>query len=187
MRRIIAFIFMAYASAATASIDLVLGENVVALAAKDAKVSMFSKNIQLPEGKQRLVVKFDSPVNPESVNQGKGRITSALYLISFHYAGNEKLLLTTDNVTDERQARQEALNPHFRLMANRVPVKFERVKIEKDDVNIFTDYKMLLEKESIENVASPQGDSNVVEQLKRSFLSLNDKQKITFMKWLLKN
>ncbi|SUG30450.1 Uncharacterised protein [Salmonella enterica subsp. arizonae] len=53
-----------FCSQALAAPHLFIGDNVNVLAARSAKVSIFSKDVVLPDGVQKMVVKFDSPVNP---------------------------------------------------------------------------------------------------------------------------
>ncbi|HGP0770415.1 TPA: DUF2057 family protein, partial [Salmonella enterica subsp. diarizonae serovar 53:z10:z35] len=123
MKRLLLALPLLFSGIVSANTILELGDNVVALAAANAKVSMFSKTVSLPDGKHQLVIKFDSPTNPESVNQGRGRLTSAPYIITFNYNGNDPVLLSAGKVSDENEAKKEAQNPSFSLTANNKPVK----------------------------------------------------------------
>lgn len=170
-----------------AKVTLELGENVVVLAAKDAKVSMFSRSIALPDGDQKLVIKFDSSVNPESVNQGKGRITSAPYILSFRHGDSEKVTLSTPKVTDEKEAKKQAEAPQFTLFANDKAVPFMLKKIDPESINIFSDFRALLTGNDDEITDIKQEEPDAVNQLKTAYIALSDKQKLSFMKWLLNN
>jgi hypothetical protein len=178
-----------FSSIVMAQTTLELGDNVVALAAANAKVSMFSREIALPEGKQQFVVRFDSATNPESVNQGRGRLTSAPYIISFNYDGSAPVLLSAGKVSDENEAKSEAKNPSFSLTANGTPVNFTLKKIDQESVNAFTDFKSML----VTDISEPE-EVNVqpdvlqgIEKAKKAYLNLSDKQKLIFMKWLMNN
>ena len=176
-----------------ANVNLELGDTVVALAAKGAKVSMFSKDISLPTGDEKLVIKFDSAVNPESVNQNRGRITSTPYIISFNYIGADKLVLSAQKVMDEKSAKEQAINPQFILTANGKPVPFTLKKIDQEAFNIFSDFKAFLKDEnnrseisSSDPVITP-GNSDSLDKIKNDYNRLTDKQRLSFMKWLLNN
>jgi len=106
MKRLFLALPFLIAGIAQANTTLELGENVVVLAAANAKVSMFSRTVQLPDGKNQMAIKFDSPTNPESVNQGRGRLTSAPYIITFNYTGPDKLSLSAGKVSDENEAKK---------------------------------------------------------------------------------
>lgn len=165
--------------------NMQIADNVVVMAAKGAKVSMFSKQVDLPDGDQKLVVKFDSPINPDSINQGKGRITSAFYLLAFHYTDSAPLMLAAGNVSNEREAKSEALSPHFTLMAGNRAVPFTLEKIDKEGVTLFTDFNAWLNSKRGEDVSSPAQNRDETEKVQRAFIGLSDKQKVIFMQWLL--
>ncbi|WP_336238633.1 DUF2057 family protein [Enterobacter chuandaensis] len=189
MKRLFLALPLFFSSMVMAQTTLELGDNVVALAAANAKVSMFSREIVLPEGKQQLVVRFDSATNPESVNQGRGRLTSAPYIISFSYEGSAPVLLSAGKVSDENEAKSEAKNPSFSLTANGVPVTFSLKKIDQESVNAFTDYKSMLVTD-ISELADVNVQPEVlegIEKAKKAYLNLSDKQKLIFMKWLMNN
>ncbi|SQB28472.1 Uncharacterised protein [Citrobacter koseri] len=64
-----ALLFCSQAFAAPAS--LLLAITSACWRPVSAKVSIFSKDVALPDGAQKMVVKFDSPANPESVNNNR--------------------------------------------------------------------------------------------------------------------
>lgn len=187
MKNSIFMLLFIISGSVAANVTLELGENIVALAAKDAKVSMFSRSISLPNDEQKLVIKFDSSVNPESVNQGKGRITSASYIFTFNYKGKEKITLTTPVVTDEKEAKKQAENPQFSLRANNAAIPFTLTKVDPESVTIFSDFRSLLAGEKHDAGEIKQESQDALEQAKVAYLALSDKQKLSFMKWLLKN
>ncbi|ALR76467.1 DUF2057 family protein [[Enterobacter] lignolyticus] len=187
MKRIILFASFIISGSAFANIDLELGDTVVALAASNAKVSMFSKDVSLPPGENQLVIKFDSAVNPESVNQGKGRITSAPYILSFQYNASDKLVLSAQKVTDENEAKRQAANPQFMLIANDKPVPFSIKKIDQQSFNIFSDFKSFLIAEDRNTAPAVTENSDGLARIKDEYLNLSDKQRLSFMKWLLNN
>ncbi|MEX9251970.1 DUF2057 family protein [Pseudenterobacter timonensis] len=189
MNRIMLAVLMLFSGTVLANTTLELGENVVALAAANAKVSMFSKTLSLPEGKQQLAIKFDSPINPESVNQGRGRVTSVPYIITFQYNGPGKLLLSAGKVSDENEAKKEARDPTFALTANEQPVEFKLQKIDQESVNLFTDYKSLLGGD-VGVQSNPHFPSEVrgsLDKVKNAYSMLSDQEKLMFMKWLMSN
>lgn len=110
---------------AFAAPHLFIGDNVSVLAARSTRVSIFSKDVMLPDGAQKMIVKFDSPVNPESVNNNRGRVTSNPYIISFTASGNEEIHLSTGNPLDEKEAKQMAQKPVFTVTAGGKSVPFD--------------------------------------------------------------
>lgn len=189
MKRLILVLPLVFSGVVSATTTLELGENVVALAAANAKVSIFSKTVSLPDGKHQLVIKFDSPTNPESVNQGRGRLTSAPYIITFNYSGPDVVLLSAGKVSDENEAKKEAQNPSFTLTANNKPVEFNIKKIDQESVNLFSDFKSMLVADTSEqpNINIQPEVKDGIDKLKNAYNKLSDKQKLIFMKWLMNN
>lgn len=185
MKALLLLFFMS--SFACARVTLDLDENIVVLAAKDSKLSLFSKSLTLPDGEQKLVIKFDSSVNPESVNQGKGRMTSAPYIFTFNYSGREKLILTTPKVIDEKEVIDQARNPQFMLKANDTTIPFTMEKVFPESINIFSDFRSFLTEDRNQIDGIKQDSTDNLDQVKSAYLGLPDKQKLSFMKWLLNN
>ena len=184
---------MLLCSQAVAAPHLFIGDNVSVLAARSTKVSIFSKDIMLPDGHQKMIIKFDSPANPESVNNNRGRVTSTPYIISFTASGNEELQLASGKPLDEKEAKRMSQKPEFTLTAGGKPVPFDIQVLERDSITVFTDLSSIvndnditmpaLSKTFIPTTANSQ--ENQLSQLQQLYLKMNDHQKKLFLKWAL--
>lgn len=180
-------------SQVSAAPHLFIGDNVSVLAARSTRVSIFSQDVTLPEGAQKMIVKFDSPVNPESVNNNRGRITSNPYIISFMASGNEDIHLSAGKPLDEKEAKRMAQHPVFTVTAGGKPIPFNIRVLDRDSITVFTDLSaMVNENSSAVPPASktpvpatgtaPEGRLSTLQQL---YLNADDSQKKTFLKWAL--
>lgn len=175
---------------AFAAPHLFIGDNVSVLAARSTRVSIFSKDVMLPDGAQKMIVKFDSPVNPESVNNNRGRVTSNPYIISFTASGNEEIHLSTGNPLDEKEAKQMAQKPVFTVTAGGKPVPFDIRVLDRDSITVFTDLTAIVNEDNSAAPspsktpvpATPQGQLSTLQQL---YLKADDSQKKAFLKWAL--
>ncbi|HCM7228902.1 TPA: DUF2057 domain-containing protein [Klebsiella aerogenes] len=178
---------------AFAAPHLLIGDNVSVLAARATKVSIFSKEAVLPDGSQKMIVKFDSPVNPESVNNNRGRVTSNPYIISFTATGNQQLQLSAGKPLDEKEAKQMAQKPVFTLTSGGKPVPFDVRVLDRDSITIFTDLSAIV---NDDNMALPSPSAtphpatsatpeSQMSQLQQLYLKADDSQKKAFLKWAL--
>lgn len=182
-----------FCSQAFAAPHLFIGDNVSVLAARSAKVSIFSKDVALPDGAQKMVVKFDSPANPESVNNNRGRVTSNPYIISFNASGNVDLQLSAGKPLDEKEASQMAQKPVFTLTAAGKPVPFDIKILDRDSITMFTDLSAIVNDDSTmipsparsASPAAPATSHDQLSQLQQLYLKADDTQKKAFLKWAL--
>ncbi len=61
----------------TQAARLELADNLTLLASSRGKASPFERALTLPAGETRLLVRFDSPLDPGSTNESQGRVRSA--------------------------------------------------------------------------------------------------------------
>ena len=183
-----------FCSQALAAPHLFIGDNVSVLAARSAKVSIFSKDVALTDGTQKMVVKFDSPVNPESVNNNRGRVTSNPYILSFNASGNIDIQLSTGKPLDEKEASLMAQKPVFTLTAGGKPVPFDIKILDRDSLTVFTDLSAIVNDDgtiipSPARSTSPEATSissyDQLSQLQQLYLKADDSQKKAFLKWAL--
>jgi Uncharacterized protein conserved in bacteria len=177
---------------AMAAPHLSVGENLVVLAAKSADVSIFSDNIALKEGEQKVVVKYDSPENPSSTNQSNGRVTSKAYLLTFKAAGDEVIELTTPAAADTAEVRALAKDPVFKLTANGSAVKFERsALIQSGGLGaLTTSWDSVVNGDKAAAPAAPtasavQGESDSLKAMQKLYLQSDATQRKAFLKWAL--
>ncbi|EBP3211293.1 DUF2057 domain-containing protein [Salmonella enterica subsp. indica] len=183
-----------FCSQALAAPHLFIGDNVSVLAARSAKVSIFSKDVMLTDGTQKMVVKFDSPVNPESVNNNRGRVTSNPYILSFNASGNTDIQLSTGKPLDEKEASLMAQKPVFTLTAGGKPVPFDIKILDRDSITVFTDLSAIVNDDgtmipSQARATAPEATSisshDQLSQLQQLYLKADDSQKKAFLKWAL--
>lgn len=183
-----------FCSQALAAPHLFIGDNVSVLAARSAKASIFSKDVALTDGTQKMVVKFDSPVNPESVNNNRGRVTSNPYILSFNASGNIDIQLSTGKPLDEKEASLMAQKPVFTLTAGGKPVPFDIKILDRDSLTVFTDLSAIVNDDgtiipSPARSTSPEATSissyDQLSQLQQLYLKADDSQKKAFLKWAL--
>ena len=182
-----------FCSQAFAAPHLFIGDNVSVLAARSAKVSIFSKDVALPDGAQKMVVKFDSPANPESVNNNRGRVTSNPYIISFNASGNVDLQLSAGKPLDEKEASQMAKNPFPPRPARGNPHRFKTKIPTRESIPVSPALAPFVNDASTRipppappaPPAAPATSHDQLSQLQQLYLKADDTQKKAFLKWAL--
>ncbi|MGU3415960.1 DUF2057 family protein [Enterobacteriaceae bacterium C34A] len=175
---------------------LSVGDNLTVLAAKSADVSIFTDDIALKDGEQKVVVKYDSPENPSSTNQSNGRVTSKPYLLTFSASGDEKIELTTKAAVDTSEVRALAKEPVFILTINGKAVPFSHSPLIRSSAfgSITTSWDAVVNGESAPaaaKVAAPaasgkaQTESETMQTMQKLYLQSDAKQRKAFLKWAL--
>lgn len=175
--------------------QLTVGDNLTVLAAKSADVSIFSDNIALKDGEQKVVVKYDSPENPSSTNQSNGRVTSKPYLLTFNATGDEKIELMTKVATDTAEVRALAKEPVFILTVNGEAVPFKHSPLIRSSAfgSISTSWDSVVNGDPAP-VAPPvvapvatsgQAESDTMKAMQKLYLQSDAKQRKAFLKWAL--
>ncbi|MEI4976764.1 DUF2057 family protein, partial [Aeromonas caviae] len=99
----------------TQAARLELADNLTLLASSRGQVSPFERALTLPAGDTRLLVRFDSPLDPGSTNESQGRVRSAPLLLTLTLPASGTLKLTTPPLADSRAIRHFATHPNLRL------------------------------------------------------------------------
>ena len=99
----------------TQAARLELADNLTLLASSRGKASPFERALTLPAGETRLLVRFDSPLDPGSTNESQGRVRSAPLLLTLTLPASGTLKLTTPPLADSRAIRHFATHPSLRL------------------------------------------------------------------------
>lgn len=202
MKKLLLVSLLLCGSQALAAPKLSVGDNLTVLAAKSADVSIFSDDIALKDGEQKVVVKYDSPENPSSTNQSNGRITSKPYLLTFNATGDEKIELTTKVAADTSEVRALAKDPVFILTVKGKAVPFEHAPLVRTSSfgSISTSWDSVVNGEAKPAVAavapavapvaassapSAQAESNTMKAMQDLYLQSNAQQRKAFLKWAL--
>ena len=93
----------------TQAARLELADNLTLLASSRGQVSPFERALTLPAGDTRLLVRFDSPLDPGSTNESQGRVRSAPLLLTLTLPASGTLKLTTPPLADSRAIRHLSL------------------------------------------------------------------------------
>ncbi|MGU3523964.1 DUF2057 family protein [Enterobacteriaceae bacterium C23F] len=174
---------------------LSVGDNLTVLAAKSAEVSIFTDNIALKDGEQKVVVKYDSPENPSSTNQSNGRVTSKPYLLTFSASGDEQIELTTKAAVDTSEVRALAKEPVFILTINGKAVPFSHSPLIRSSAfgSITTSWDAVVNGDSSPAAAKAvapasgkaQTESETMQTMQKLYLQSDAKQRKAFLKWAL--
>lgn len=169
---------------------LSVGDNLTVLAAKSADVSIFSDDIALKDGTQRVVVKYDSPENPSSTNQSNGRVTSKPYLLTFNATGDEKIELTTKAAVDTSEVRALAKEPVFILTKKGKAVPFSQSPLIRTSTfsSVATSWESVVNGDSASAPAATgtaQTESGTMQAMQKLYLQSSPEQRKAFLKWAL--
>ncbi|MGL4722912.1 MAG: DUF2057 family protein [Scandinavium sp.] len=169
---------------------LTVGDNLTVLAAKSADVSIFSDDIALKDGEQKVVVKYDSPENPSSTNQSNGRVTSKPYLLTFNATGDEDIELTTKMAADTSEVRALAKEPVFILTVNGKAVPFNHSPLIRSSSfgSISTSWDSVVNgapAPAAPVAAAAQAESDTMKAMQKLYLQSDAKQRKAFLKWAL--
>ncbi|PJG58140.1 DUF2057 family protein [Aeromonas cavernicola] len=125
--------------------QLELADNLTLLASSQGKPSAFSRVLDLPAGETKLLVRFDSPSDPNSTNESPGRITSAPLLVTIKAPAQGTLRLVTPALATAPAIRQFAVQPTLLLTnmdGSAQPLTQQVLPRNQDTLR--TDYQALL-------------------------------------------
>lgn len=88
----------------TQAARLELADNLTLLASSRGKASPFDRALTLPAGETRLLVRFDSPLDPGSTNESQGRVRSAPLLLTLTLPASGTLPRSQDSLLTDYQA-----------------------------------------------------------------------------------
>ncbi len=120
IRLLFLFILLLPMTLSVQAARLELADTLVLLASSRGQVSPFERALTLPAGDTRLLVRFDSPLDPGSTNESQGRVRSAPLLLTLTLPASGTLKLTTPPLADSRAIRHFATHPNLRLETPRV-------------------------------------------------------------------
>lgn len=189
MKKLLLVSLLFSAGQALAAPHLSVGDNLTVLAAKAADVSIFSDDIALKDGEQKVVVKYDSPENPSSTNQSNGRVTSKPYLLTFNATGDENVTLKVKAAADTAEVRALAKDPAFMLTVNGKAVPFTRSALEQTGAfgSLTTSWNSVVNGEATAATAasSVQTESDKMKAMQQLYLQSDAQQRKAFLKWAL--
>ncbi|HDX8357608.1 TPA: DUF2057 family protein [Aeromonas hydrophila] len=101
----------------TQAARLELTDNLTLLASSRGKTSPFERALTLPAGETRLLVRFDSPLDPGSTNESQGRVRSAPLLLTLTLPTSGTLRLVTPPLPTPQAIRRFAASAATALPA----------------------------------------------------------------------
>ncbi|OMQ20001.1 DUF2057 family protein [Serratia oryzae] len=175
-----------------AAVTLDYGDNVNILAAQSAKMSTFSNSVTLPDGEQTLIVRFDAPNDPGSMNENQGRIISNAHILTFTVNPNSHIKLKTEMPLSVSETQAVAKSPTFYLTDSQgKPIPFNAKSVSPEYNRFGTDYAKLLPTISQHPVAEVKKQDKaeekpqVVSTLQTLYLQMSDEQKKEFLRWAI--
>ncbi|WP_326511080.1 DUF2057 family protein [Aeromonas caviae] len=182
----------------TQAARLELADNLTLLASSRGKTSPFERALTLPAGDTRLLVRFDSPLDPGSTNESQGRVRSAPLLLTLTLPASGTLKLTTPPLADSRAIRHFATHPNLRLETPEGSHPLSATTLPRSQDSLLTDYQALLASydgsasatTALPTVtpvlpAAPPGAVPVDPELQRRYLAADEAQRKAFLRWAL--
>lgn len=180
----------------TQAARLELADNLTLLASSRGQVSPFERALTLPAGDTRLLVRFDSPLDPGSTNESQGRVRSAPLLLTLPASGTLKL--TTPPLADSRAIRHFATHPNLRLETPEGSHPLSATTLPRSQDSLMTDYQALLARydaparaaitpppATLAQPATTPGAVPVDPELQRRYLAADEAQRKAFLRWAL--
>ncbi|MFM4961912.1 DUF2057 domain-containing protein [Aeromonas caviae] len=180
----------------TQAARLELADNLTLLASSRGKASPFERALTLPAGDTRLLVRFDSPLDPGSTNESQGRVRSAPLLLTLPASGTLKL--TTPPLADSRAIRHFATHPNLRLETPEGSHPLSATTLPRSQDSLMTDYQALLARydaparaaitpppATLAQPATTPGAVPVDPELQRRYLAADEAQRKAFLRWAL--
>ena len=182
----------------TQAARLELADNLTLLASSRGQVSPFERALTLPAGDTRLLVRFDSPLDPGSTNESQGRVRSAPLLLTLTLPASGTLKLTTPPLADSRAIRHFATHPNLRLETPEGSHPLSATTLPRSQDSLLTDYQALLARydgsasaatalPAVTPVlpAATPGAVPVDPELQRRYLAADEAQRKAFLRWAL--
>ncbi|WP_323934405.1 DUF2057 domain-containing protein [Aeromonas caviae] len=182
----------------TQAARLELADNLTLLASSRGKASPFERALTLPAGETRLLVRFDSPLDPGSTNESQGRVRSAPQLLTLTLPASGTLKLTTPPLANSRAIRHFATHPSLRLETPEGSHPLSATTLPRSQDSLMTDYQALLARydaparaaitpppATLTQPAATPGAVPVDPELQRRYLAADEAQRKAFLRWAL--
>lgn len=182
----------------TQAARLELADTLVLLASSRGQVSPFERALTLPAGDTRLLVRFDSPLDPGSTNESQGRVRSAPLLLTLTLPASGPLRLVTPPLPTPQAIRHFATHPSLRLETPEGSHPLTVTTLPRSQDSLMTDYQALLARYDaparaaitpppatlVQPTATP-GAVPVDPELQRRYLAADEAQRKAFLRWAL--
>lgn len=198
IRLLFLFILLLPMTLSVQAARLELADTLVLLASSRGQVSPFERALTLPAGETRLLVRFDSPLDPGSTNESQGRVRSAPQLLTLTLPASGTLKLTTPPLADSRAIRHFATHPNLRLETPDGTRPLLTTALPRSQDSLLTDYQALLARydgsasaaTALPAVtpglpAATPGAVPVDPELQRRYLAADEAQRKAFLRWAL--
>lgn len=198
IRLLFLFILLLPMTLSVQAARLELADTLVLLASSRGQVSPFERALTLPAGETRLLVRFDSPLDPGSTNESQGRVRSAPQLLTLTLPASGTLKLTTPPLADSRAIRHFATHPSLRLETPDGTRPLLTTALPRSQDSLLTDYQALLARydgsasaatalPAVTPVlpAATPGAVPVDPELQRRYLAADEAQRKAFLRWAL--
>ncbi|WP_429135732.1 DUF2057 domain-containing protein [Aeromonas hydrophila] len=180
----------------TQAARLELADNLTLLASSRGKASPFERALTLPAGETRLLVRFDSPLDPGSTNESQGRARSAPLLLTLPASGT--LRLVTPPLPTPQAIRRFATSPALQLATADGTRPLLATALPRSQDSLLTDYQALLARYDgaasaatslptvtpVPHEATP-GAVPIDPELQRRYLAADEAQRKAFLRWAL--
>ncbi|MFM4902024.1 DUF2057 domain-containing protein [Aeromonas hydrophila] len=182
----------------TQAARLELADNLTLLASSRGKASPFERTLTLPAGETRLLVRFDSPLDPGSTNESQGRARSAPLLRTLNLPASGTLRLVTPPLPTPQAIRRFATSPALQLATPDGTRPLLATALPRSQDSLLTDYQALLARydgSASAATALPTvtpvlheatlGAVPVDPELQRRYLAADEAQRKAFLRWAL--
>ncbi|MEZ6934731.1 DUF2057 family protein [Aeromonas sp. S19(2024)] len=198
IRLLFLFILLLPMTLSVQAARLELADTLVLLASSRGQVSPFERALTLPAGDTRLLVRFDSPLDPGSTNESQGRVRSAPLLLTLTLPASGTLKLTTPPLAGSRAIRHFATHPSLRLETPEGSHPLSATTLPRSQDSLMTDYQALLARydaparaaitpppATLAQPATTPGAVPVDPELQRRYLAADEAQRKAFLRWAL--
>ncbi|APJ13733.1 TPA: DUF2057 family protein [Aeromonas hydrophila] len=181
----------------TQAARLELADNLTLLASSRGKASPFERALTLPAGETRLLVRFDSPLDPGSTNESQGRVRSAPLLLTLTLPASGTLRLITPPLPTPQAIRRFAASPALQLATADGTRPLLTTALPRSQDSLLADYQALLARYDGSASATalpavtpvlPEVTPSAVPvdpELQRRYLAADEAQRKAFLRWAL--
>lgn len=198
IRLLFLFILLLPMTLSVQAARLELADTLVLLASSRGQVSPFERALTLPAGDTRLLVRFDSPLDPGSTNESQGRVRSAPLLLTLTLPASGTLRLVTPPLPTPQAIRHFATHPSLRLETPEGSHPLTATTLPRSQDSLMTDYQALLARydaparaaitpppATLVQPATTPGAVPVDPELQRRYLAADEAQRKAFLRWAL--
>ncbi len=198
IRLLFLFILLLPMTLSVQAARLELADTLVLLASSRGQVSPFERALTLPAGDTRLLVRFDSPLDPGSTNESQGRVRSAPLLLTLTLPASGTLRLVTPPQPTPQAIRHFATHPSLRLETPEGSHPLSATTLPRSQDSLMTDYQALLARydaparaaitpppATLAQPATTPGAVPVDPELQRRYLAADEAQRKAFLRWAL--